>query len=147
MNSKYPLLKIHLVFLKHNLISGEHNKRVFLSSKKLVNLPLSYFSHVQFFEIWWTVSHQAPLSMGFSRQEYWSELTFPPLEDFPPGVKPTSPVFPARQVNSLPAKPSGKPWDVWFSLINRNLWIFWLSWLLPYIFRTVPQSWETVSWA
>ena len=75
MKLKYPLLKIHLVFLKHNLISGEHNKRVFLSSKKLVNLPLSYFSHVQLFEIWWTISHQALLSMGFSRQEYWSELT------------------------------------------------------------------------
>ena len=40
----------------------------------------------------WTVAHQAPLSMGFSRQEYWSGLPCPPPEDFPkPGIEPTSP--------------------------------------------------------
>ena len=39
----------------------------------------------------WTVAHQAPLSMGFSRQEYWSGLPFPPPEDLPdPGIKPAS---------------------------------------------------------
>ena len=44
----------------------------------------------------WTVAHQAPLSMGFSRQEYWSGLPFPPPGDFPdPGIKSTSPVSPA----------------------------------------------------
>ena len=42
------------------------------------------------------VAHQAPLSMGFSRQEYWSGLPFPPLGDLPnPGIKPKSPVSPA----------------------------------------------------
>ena len=38
---------------------------------------LSHFSHVWLFVTPWTVAHQAPLSMGFSRQEYWSELPFP----------------------------------------------------------------------
>ena len=39
----------------------------------------------------WTVAHQAPLSMGFSRQEYWSGLSFPPPGDLPdPGIEPTS---------------------------------------------------------
>ena len=38
---------------------------------------LSHFSHVRFFATPWTVAHQAPLSMGFSRQEYWSGLPFP----------------------------------------------------------------------
>ena len=39
----------------------------------------------------WTVGHQAPLSIGFSRQEYWSWLPFPPPEDLPdPGTKPVS---------------------------------------------------------
>ena len=42
---------------------------------------LSHFSHEQLFEILWTVAHQAPLSMGFSRQEYWSGLPFPPPGD------------------------------------------------------------------
>ena len=44
----------------------------------------------------WTVAHQAPLSKGFSRQEYWSGLSYPPPEDLPnPGIKLTSPASPA----------------------------------------------------
>ena len=44
----------------------------------------------------WTVAHQAPLSMGVSRQEYWSGLPFPPLGDLPnPGTEPVSPEAPA----------------------------------------------------
>ena len=58
---------------------------------------LSYFSHVQLCATLWTVACQAPLSMGFSRQEYWSALALPSPEDLPiPGIKPrslTSPVF------------------------------------------------------
>ena len=52
---------------------------------------LSRFSHVRFFVTPWTVAHQAPLSIGFSRQEYWSGLPFPTPGDLPdPGIKPTS---------------------------------------------------------
>ena len=50
----------------------------------------------------WTVVHQAPLSMGFSRQEYWSGLPCPPPGDLPdPGIKSTSPVAPDLQAISL----------------------------------------------
>ena len=50
----------------------------------------------------WTVAHQAPLSMGFSRQEYWSGLPFPSPEDLPdPRIKPRSPVL---QADSLPTE-------------------------------------------
>ena len=60
----------------------------------------------------WTVAHQALLSMGFSRQEYWSGLLCPPLGDLPnPGIKPMSPVSPALQADSLLIEPSGKPHD------------------------------------
>ena len=53
---------------------------------------------------------QAPLSTGFSRQESWSGLPCPPPTDLSdPGIKPTSPVSPALQADSLPAGPSGKP--------------------------------------
>ena len=46
-------------------------------------------SHVQLFVTPWTVAHQAPLSMGFSRQENWSGLPFPPPGDLPyPGIDP-----------------------------------------------------------
>ena len=54
---------------------------------------LSRFDHVQLFVIPWTVAHQASLSMGFPRQEYWSGFPFPSPRDLPdPGIKPTSPV-------------------------------------------------------
>ena len=54
----------------------------------------------------WTVAHQVPLSMGFSRQEYWSGLPFPSPGDLPhPGIEPGSP---ALQVDFLPSKPPGK---------------------------------------
>ena len=54
----------------------------------------------------WTVAHQAPLPMEFSRQEYWSGLPFPPPGDLPdPGIEPGSP---ALQVDSLPSEPPGK---------------------------------------
>ena len=54
----------------------------------------------------WTVAHQAPLSMGFSRQEYWSGLPFPSPGDLPnPGIKPGSP---ALQADSLPTELQGK---------------------------------------
>ena len=51
-------------------------------------------SSVRLFETPWTVAYQAPLSMGFSRQEYWSGLPFPSPGDRPnPGIKPGSPTF------------------------------------------------------
>ena len=54
-----------------------------------------------------TVARQAPLSMGFSRQEYWSELPFPSPGDLPdPGIQPGSPEL---QADSLPPEPPGKP--------------------------------------
>ena len=55
-------------------------------------------------------AHQASPSMGFSRQEHWSRLLFPPPEDLPdPGIKPTTPVSPALQADSLPPEPPRKP--------------------------------------
>ena len=53
-------------------------------------------SHVRFFVASWTVVHQAPLSMEFSRQEYWSGLPFPTPGKFPdPGIEPMSLMYPA----------------------------------------------------
>ena len=50
----------------------------------------------------WTEARQVPLSMKFSRQEYWSGLPCPPPWDLPnPGIEPTSPAAPALQTNSL----------------------------------------------
>ena len=70
-------------------------------------MKVKLFSCVQLFATPWTVAHQAPPSMGFSRQEYWSGLPFPSLEDLPDsGIKPRSP---ALQADTLPSEPPGKP--------------------------------------
>ena len=76
----------------------------------LMKWRIKYYSlsHVWLFVTPWTVAHQAPLSMGFSRQEYWSGLPFPSPGYLPnPGIKPR---FPALQANSLLSELSGKPW-------------------------------------
>ena len=54
----------------------------------------------------WTIAHQAPLPMGFPRQEYWSGLPFPSLGGLSnPRIKPQ---YPALQADSLPSEPPGK---------------------------------------
>ena len=64
-------------------------------------------SHVQLFATPLTVTGQAPLSMGFSRQEHWSELTRPLPRNLPnPGIEDRSP---AMQTDSLPSEPPGNP--------------------------------------
>ena len=64
--------------------------------------------HVQLFETPWTIACQAPLSMGFSRQEYQSGLPFPPPGDLPdPGIKSVSPASPALQADSSPLSHQG----------------------------------------
>ena len=65
------------------------------------------FSHVQLFATPWTVAHQAPPSMEFSRQEYWSGLPFPSPGDVPdPEIKPGSS---ALQADTSSSEPPGKP--------------------------------------
>ena len=60
-------------------------------------------SCVQLFATPWTVAHQSPPSMGFSRQEYWSGLPFPSPEDLPnPGIEPRSPALQADALTSEP---------------------------------------------
>ena len=71
---------------------------------------LSCFNCVWLFETLWSVACQAPLSLGFSRQEYWSELSCPPPGDLPdPGFDLEHPASLALQESLLTAKPLGKP--------------------------------------
>ena len=64
-------------------------------------------NHVQLFETLWTVACQAPLSMGFSRQEYWSGFPYlPPGDLLNPGIEPTSPALAGEFfITELPRKP------------------------------------------
>ena len=76
-------------------------------------------SCVQFFVTPWTVAQQAPLSMEFSRQEYWTGLPFPPSGDLPnPEIESRSPVSPALQADSLPSEPSEKPVTYIYSILQ-----------------------------
>ena len=62
-------------------------------------------SHIRLFATPWTIARQAPLSMGFFRQEYWSGLPFPSSGDLPNlGIEPGSP---ALQADCLPSGPPG----------------------------------------
>ena len=68
------------------------------------------FSCVQLFETPWTVAHQAPLSMGFPRQEYWSGLPLPASGDLPdPKIEPESLASPALAGGFFPTALPGKP--------------------------------------
>ena len=71
-----------------------------------MKVKVKSLSRVQLFSIPWMVAYQAPPSMGFSRQEYWSGLPFPSPGDLPnPGIEPGSP---ALQTDALPYEPLGK---------------------------------------
>ena len=90
------------------------------ASLSVKNMQANYFvcaqmlSHVWFFVTPWTVAHQAPLSMEFSRQEYWSGLPFPSSRDLPnPGIKPTALESPALQVESLLLSRLFQLWCLW----------------------------------
>ena len=74
------------------------------------------FSHVWLFATLWIVAHQAPQSMGFSRQEYLSGLPWEGRGLPDPETKPASPMSPALQVGSLPTEPPRKP-------ICRKAWL------------------------
>ena len=88
-------------FVSYSLI------RKFCHSLCIQALVCSLLSCVRLSATPWTLAHQAPLSIGFSRHKYWSGLPFSSLGDLPdPGVKPRSP---ALQADSLPSEPPGKP--------------------------------------
>ena len=74
-----------------------------------VIVVVKLISRVQLFATPWTVIHQGPLSIGFSRQEYWSAFPVPPLGDLPkPGIEPMSPAF-CIAGRFFIADPLGKP--------------------------------------
>ena len=68
-----------------------------------IKVKVKALSRVRLFATPWTVAHQAPPSMGFSRQEYWIWLPFPSLGDLPnPGIEPRSPTLQAGALTSEP---------------------------------------------
>ena len=104
----WPLAWMSLSWFPGSLIRSGHSRAVKVKVKPL--------SHVQLFATPWTVVCQATLSVGFSRQEYWSGLPCPPPGDLPnPGMEPRSP---ALQVNAF---------TIWATRAapSKSFW-FWL---------------------
>ena len=99
---------------------------------KLCYLKVKSLSHVWLFAIPWTVVYQASLSMGFSRQEYWSGLPFPSPGDLPdPGIEPRSP---ALQADALPSEPPGKPTrKAHQGSVTWRYTLKWISYISTYI--------------
>ena len=84
----------------------------------MVKVKVKLLNHVRLFAIPWTVAHQAPPSMGFSREEYWSELPFPSPGDLPDlGIEPSSP---ALQADALTSEPTGN--DTGELNVNTKRW-------------------------
>ena len=113
------------------------------SSCSKLSLPLSFYEYVgaqslclsvvsDSFATPWTVAHQAPLSMGFPRQKYWSGLPFPPPVDLPdPGIKLKSPASPALHADCLSLNHICNSLnDRWLVDITTVIVQFWLTSLL-----------------
>ena len=76
------------------------------ATREVCGCSISEVSRVQLMATPWTVAHQAPPSMGFSRQEYWSGMPFPSPGDLPDsGIEPRSP---SLQADALTSEPPGK---------------------------------------
>ena len=79
---------------------------------------MELLSHVRLFVTPWTAACQTPLTMEYSRQEYWSGKPFPSPGDLPnPGIKPGSHTW---QADSLPYEPPGKPIYLYGGTLNQS---------------------------
>ena len=101
------LVKISVLDDQCDLCHGSNNlSRDHLTVLVLGRVKVKSLSHVRLFATPWTVAYHALLSVGFSREEYWSGWPFPSPEDLPnPGIEPGCP---ALQAELLPSEPPGK---------------------------------------
>ena len=97
-----PGIKPASLVSSHDLSSV--HKTLFRFPLRIRMVMVKSLSRVRLFATPWTVAYEAPPSMGFSRQEYWSGLPFPSPGDLPdPGIEPRSP---ALQADALPSEPN-----------------------------------------
>ena len=116
---------------------GSFALTIYTDTRHLYQCKLSEYTtvfvaqYVRLFATPWTGAHQTPLSMGFSRQEYWSGLPFPPPGDLPNlGIKPRSL---ALQADSFPSEPPGNSakWDLKKKGGHESVGIFLSSRMCP----------------
>ena len=104
------IIERQVVGTRNSDLIHKTNRHIANMTKNRCVCMLSHFICVQLFATLWTVARQAPLSMGFSRQEYCSGLPWPPSGDLPnPGIEPASLISLHWQACSLQLAPLGKP--------------------------------------
>ena len=100
----------------------------------LYHCEVKSLSHARLFATPWTVPNQAPPSMGFSRQEYWSGLPFPSPRDLPdPGIKPRSPTLQADALTCVPPSTFlclllNKSRFVWYDYSYSSFILVFIEW-------------------
>ena len=105
---------VPLPFLNPTFTSGSSQFTYCWSLK----VKVKSLSRVRLFVTPWTVAYRAPLSMGFSRQEYWSGMPFPSPGDLPdPRIEPG---FPALEADALTSAPPGKPHKVIYFIFKTH---------------------------
>ena len=132
LNLESILIYPFYIRLKKKKKNWAHKESVTYQGHKLANACLRFLtlkvkslSRVRLFVTPWTVAYQSSLSMGFSRQEYWSGLPFPSPGDLPdPGIEPRSP---ALDADALTSEPPGKPKIIIIHLPTYKGWIKWCN--------------------
>ena len=119
-------LVVHVTGDRSNIRSCKEQYCIGTWNVRSMKVKVKSLTRVRLFATPWTIAHQAPLSMGFSRQEYWSGLPFPSPGDLPdPGIKPRSP---ALQADALTSEPPGKGGKAPFpSHLSLELYSMWFS--------------------
>ena len=122
----------------HCLLRSALLQGLFNDNHYIINMCLSRFSRVRLFATLWIIACQAPLSMGFSRCEYWSVLPCPPPGNLPdPGMESKSPLSPALQVDSLPISHWRSPlaMTIWWycALVSVSCFVCWASWMCVFV--------------
>ena len=109
---------------------------------------LSYFSSVWLFAALWTIAHQAPLSMGFFRQEYWGRLPCPSPEDLlNPGTEPVSLMSPALAGGFFTTNATYQEYPLQFSqsVKSNSLWPHELQHARPPCSSSTPGVYSLMS--
>ena len=117
------VIRLRVVITNHTYLDLKWYSSYYEQVKMIVAQSLSYSATP------WTIACQAPLSMEFSRQEYWSGLPYPsPGDLLDSGIEPGSP---ALQVDSLPSEPPGKPNMEYYSAIKKKneIMLFTATWM------------------
>ena len=108
---------------------------------------MKLLNRVRLFETPWTIAYQAPPSMGFSRQEYWSGLPFPSPGDLPdPGIEPGSPAFQADALTSEPPVGSSSQLFSWLRFKKEEHsfcdTVKYMVALVAQVLKNLSATWE-----